>query len=126
MDSGLLKVDRRARDRELRAEKYILKPDHKIKDAVDKAILYDPRVLSTQVNTRVDNGLVTLTGKVHTLSAKQAAAQNSPEGSAVVVDNEVTISGVKPEPASHRIITLSGLVMQPVPFSGQGVKQTIK
>jgi osmotically-inducible protein OsmY len=93
VDASQLKVDRWARDKDLRAEKYLLKPDDKIKNAVEKAILYDPRVLSTQVNTQVDNGLVTLTGKVNTLSAKQAAAQDARNTVGVIrVKNQIKVT----------------------------------
>ncbi len=93
VDADLLKVNRWARDRDLRAEKYIRKPDDKIKNAVEKAILYDPRVLSTQVNTQVDSGLVTLRGNVNTLSAKQAAAQDARNTVGVIrVKNQIKVS----------------------------------
>jgi osmotically-inducible protein OsmY len=93
VDADLLKVDRWARDKDMRAEKYLLKPDDKIKEAVDDAILQDPRVLSTTVDTRVDNGLVTLTGKVNTLSAKQAAAQDARNTVGVIrVKNRIKVT----------------------------------
>lgn len=93
VDAGLLKVDRWARDKDMRAEKYILKPDGKIKEAVDTAIFQDPRVLSTKVNTRVDNGVVTLTGKVNYLSAKQAAAQDARNTVGVIrVKNQIKVT----------------------------------
>jgi osmotically-inducible protein OsmY len=93
VDAGLLKVDRWARDKDMRAEKYILKPDGKIKEAVDAAIFQDPRLLSTKVNTRVDNGVVTLTGKVNYLSAKQAAAQDARNTVGVIrVKNQIKVT----------------------------------
>ena len=93
VDADLLKVDRWARDKDLRAEKYQLKPDDKIKDAVDTAILYDPRVLSTKVDTRVDNGVVTLTGWVNYLSAKHAAAEDAGNTVGVIrVKNQIKVA----------------------------------
>ena len=93
VDAKLLKVDRWARDKNMRAEKYLLKPDDKIKAAVDTAIFQDPRVLSTKVDSRVDNGVVTLTGKVDTLSAKQAAAQDARNTVGVIrVKNQVKVT----------------------------------
>lgn len=93
VDAGLLKVDRWARDKDMRAEKYILKPDGKIKEAVDTAIFQDPRVLSTKVNTQVDNGVVTLTGKVNYLSSKQAAAQDARNTVGVIrVKNQIKVT----------------------------------
>jgi osmotically-inducible protein OsmY len=93
VDASRLTVARWARDRDLRTEKYVQKSDDKIKEAVDKAILYDPRVLSTQVNTRVENGRVTLTGRVNTLSAKQAAAQDVRNTVGVIrVKNQIKVT----------------------------------
>jgi osmotically-inducible protein OsmY len=93
VDASRLTVERWARDKDLRTEKYVQKSDGEIKDAVDKAILYDPRVLSTTVNTRVDNGRVTLTGKVNTLSAKQAAAQDARNTVGVIrVKNQIKVT----------------------------------
>ncbi|MEX1302528.1 MAG: BON domain-containing protein, partial [Desulfotignum sp.] len=77
VDARRLSVERWARDKDLRAEKYGLKSDDEIRAAVDSAISYDPRVLSTAVNIHVDTARVTLTGKVTTLSARQAAAQDA-------------------------------------------------
>jgi osmotically-inducible protein OsmY len=93
VDASLLKVDRWARDRDLRAEKYILKPDDKINDAVDRAIFQDPRVLSTNVSTLTNAGVVTLTGKVNTLSAKRAAAQDTRNTVGVIrVKNQIKVT----------------------------------
>ncbi|MEX1301495.1 MAG: BON domain-containing protein [Desulfotignum sp.] len=93
VDADLLKVDRWARDKDMRTEKYLLKPDGKIKEAVDAAITQDPRVLSTTVDTQVDSGLVTLTGKVNTLSAKQAAAQDARNTVGVIrVKNQIKVT----------------------------------
>jgi osmotically-inducible protein OsmY len=93
VDAELLKVDRWARDKDMRAEKYLLKPDDKIKEAVDAAISQDPRVLSTKVDSQVDNGVVTLTGKVDYLSAKQAAAQDARNTVGVIrVKNRIKVT----------------------------------
>jgi len=93
VDASRLMVERWARDADLRTEKYVQKSDDKIKDAVDKAILYDPRVLSTKLNTRVNNGRVTLTGKVNTLSAKQAAAEDARNTVGVIrVKNQIKVT----------------------------------
>lgn len=92
VDASLLKVDRWARDKDMRAEKYILKPDNKIKEAVETAIFQDPRVLSTKVETWVDHGVVTLTGKVNYLSVKQAAAQDARNTVGVIrVKNQIKV-----------------------------------
>jgi osmotically-inducible protein OsmY len=93
VDADLLKVDRWARDKDMRAEKYLLKPDDKIKEAVDTAMSKDPRVLSTKVDSQVDNGVVTLSGKVNVLSAKQAAAQDARNTVGVIrVKNRIKVT----------------------------------
>jgi osmotically-inducible protein OsmY len=95
VDADLLKVDRWVRDKDMRAEKYLLKPDDKIKEAADTAIFQDPRVISTTVDSQVDNGVVTLTGKVDTLSAKQAAAQDARNTVGVIrVKNQIKVAPV--------------------------------
>ncbi len=95
VDAQMLTVGRWARDRDLRHEKYVPKSDDQIKDAVDKAILYDPRVLSTKVETQVDNGEVTLTGRVNYLSAKKAAAQDAKNTVGVIrVKNQIKVTPV--------------------------------
>jgi osmotically-inducible protein OsmY len=109
VDADLLKVDRWARDKDMRAEKYLLKPDDKIKEAVDAAISQDLRVLSTRVDTQVDNGLVTLTGKVNTLSSKQAAAQDARNTVGVIrVKNQIKVTPL------------------PLPLNNQELEQKIK
>ncbi|HCY86121.1 MAG TPA: hypothetical protein DHV36_13370 [Desulfobacteraceae bacterium] len=77
VDADGLKVERWARDPDLRTNKYTLKPDKEIKAAVESALLHDPRVLSTRVSTRVTDGIVTLSGRVNYLQAKRAAAQDA-------------------------------------------------
>ncbi len=102
VDASRLTVERWARDTDLRTQKYVKKSDDKIKEAVDKAILYDPRVLSTSVNTQVDNARVTLTGRVNTLSAKQAAAQDARNTVGVIrVKNQIKVTP-PPQPVSSQ------------------------
>ena len=95
VEPQMLKVSRWARDKDLRHEKYVPRSDEQIKDAVDKAILYDPRVLSTKVDTQVNNKLVTLTGRVNYLSAKKAAAQDAKNTVGVIrVKNQIKVTPV--------------------------------
>ncbi|MEX1026659.1 MAG: BON domain-containing protein, partial [Candidatus Paceibacterota bacterium] len=51
--------------------------DDDIREAVNDALLYDPRVFSFKPTVSVDNGVVTLTGVVDNLKAKRAAAQDA-------------------------------------------------
>ncbi len=46
VDASDLEVERWARDKDLRKNKYVTKSDEEIEDAVEDALLYDPRVPS--------------------------------------------------------------------------------
>jgi osmotically-inducible protein OsmY len=73
-DSGL-KVERWARDEDLRKDKYVAKPEKEVEEALKDALLYDPRVLSFNVTPDVAGSTVTLRGVVDSLKAKRAAEQ---------------------------------------------------
>lgn len=77
VDQDGLVVKYWARNDRLRKDKYKVKPDGEIEQAVEDAMLYDPRVNSLKVQTDVDNGFVTLRGKVDSLEAKRAAAHDA-------------------------------------------------
>jgi len=81
-----LHVDRWARDADLREGKYEEKPDSEIADAIRFAATLDPRVKSFHLGIQVDSGLVTLTGMVDNLRAKDAAEQ--------IAHDTVGVSGV--------------------------------
>jgi osmotically-inducible protein OsmY len=72
-----LKVRYWARDENIRKDKYVQKSDQEIKEAIEDAFLYDPRVYSFKPNVKVDNGVVTLTGTVDNLKAKKAAENDA-------------------------------------------------
>lgn len=73
-DSGL-KVERWARDEDLRKNKYVIKSSDEIQNAIKDALLLDPRVLSFNVTPDVVGSNVTLRGMVDNLKAKRAAEQ---------------------------------------------------
>jgi len=77
IDNEGLEVKGWARDEHLRKDKYVMKSDEEIKNAVKDAFLYDPRVFSFNPRVSVDYGVVTLTGTVDNLKAKHAAAQSA-------------------------------------------------
>ncbi len=79
-----LKVERWARDNDLREAKYVPKSDQQIANALKDAYIYDPRVMSFNVAPEVDHGVVTLIGNVDNLKAKRAAAQVARETVGVV------------------------------------------
>jgi osmotically-inducible protein OsmY len=62
-----------ADDEELRDKKYVQKSDEQIKEAIEDAFLYDPRVYSFNPSVSVSGGIVTLSGTVDNLKAKRAA-----------------------------------------------------
>jgi osmotically-inducible protein OsmY len=71
-ESGL-KVRKWARLPMMRKNKYVFKPDAKIRDAIKDALLYDPRVVSFNITPDVQSGIVTLRGVVDNMKAKQSA-----------------------------------------------------
>lgn len=90
-DSGL-EVKMWARDERLRKNKYVFKSDEEIREAIDAALIYDPRVLSTDVTPDVEKGLATLRGEVRTLEAKRAAGQTARNTVGVVsVENRIKV-----------------------------------
>ena len=77
VDARELEVRHLALGREMRQEKYALRTDDAIKKAVLDALRFDPRVLSYQPLVLVHNGVVTLTGAVSNLRAKQDAERDA-------------------------------------------------
>jgi osmotically-inducible protein OsmY len=72
-----LEVEYWARDEALRKDKYVAKEDAEIREAVEDAMFYDPRVNSAEVTTRVDEGVVTLRGTVESIRARRAAESDA-------------------------------------------------
>jgi osmotically-inducible protein OsmY len=92
VDADKLEVAKWARDPELRKYKYVVKPDKDVEQAVKDALLYDPRVLSFNVNVSVNAGVATLRGEVDNLKAKHAAAQDARNTVGVVnVSNRIKV-----------------------------------
>ncbi len=55
--------------------KPVVRTDSEIKDDVENALLLDPATALYKVDVNVDNGVVTLTGEVHSWAEKQLSAQ---------------------------------------------------
>ncbi len=72
-----LVVERWARDKDLRGSKYAEKPDAEVREAVQNALLFDPRVGFYNIDVTVDEGIVTLRGAVEDLKARRAAARDA-------------------------------------------------
>ncbi len=77
VDAEDLKIEWWADDEMKKETKYPNITDESIKEAVRDAFLYDPRVYSFNPDIEVNNGIVTLTGKVESYSAKRAAEQDA-------------------------------------------------
>lgn len=60
-----------------RVEEPVITPDTDIESAVADALLYDPRVLWSNVGVQASNGVVTLTGTVDNLRARRAAESDA-------------------------------------------------
>lgn len=92
VDASELEVERWARDEDLRKKKYVIKSDQEIQEAIEDALLYDPRVASFEVTPEVSAGMVTLRGQVDNLKAKRAAAQTARNTVGVIsVDNRIKV-----------------------------------
>ncbi|MGE3171826.1 MAG: BON domain-containing protein [Planctomycetota bacterium] len=93
VDDSALRVERWARDDRLRKAKYAVRGDDEIRDAVQAALLQDPRVGSFDVATTAKAGIVTLRGTVDNLMARRAAAADARNTVGVVrVDNRLRVS----------------------------------
>ncbi len=87
VDTSDLTVDPNLRDEAQRESKYVIKSEDEVKEAVEDALIYDPRVLSFDINVDVVGNVVTLRGEVDNLKAKRAAAQ--------VARNTIGVAAVK-------------------------------
>ena len=95
VDDSALEVARWARDEDLRKDKYAIKSDDEVRQAIKDALRYDPRVKSFEVEVDVNRGAATLYGRVDNLMAKRAATQDARNTVGVVrVENRIQ---VKPE-----------------------------
>ena len=99
VDASKLKVKYWARNPDLRKNKYVVKKDGAIEQAVEDAMLYDPRVNSLEVDTTVTDGLVILRGSVDSLMAKRAAENDARHTVGVVgVKNRLKVEASTPTP----------------------------
>ncbi len=93
VDATYITVAEWLRDEDLRRDKYVHTPDHEIEEAVERALLLDPRVLGSDVFVDSEQGVVTLEGTVPTLRARRGAEQVAWSTVGVVsVDNQLEVS----------------------------------
>ncbi len=97
VDDEALDVARWARDPDMRGDKLAPKSDADISAAVERAMLYDPRVNRFDVEVEVEDGVVTLRGTVDNLKAKRAAANDVKNTVGVVaVENRLKVRPDEP------------------------------
>jgi len=93
VDTSGLEVKKWARDEDLRAGKFEPKTDQAVREAVETALLYDPRVLSTEIEVEASEGVVTLRGTVESVQARRAAAADARNTVGVLsVENRLKVS----------------------------------
>ena len=92
VDQSGLDVQWWAEDEDLRKYKFVPKSDEEIKEAINLATFYDPRVSVFNITAEVDQGWVTLRGKVDNLKAKKAAGMLAEHTTGVIgVDNMIKV-----------------------------------
>jgi len=93
VDNSGLKVERWARDKDLKGEKYVKKSEQAIENAVKDALYFDPRVSGFNITPEVvRKDRVILRGTVDNLKAKRAAAQDARNTVGVVkVENRIKV-----------------------------------
>lgn len=92
-----LDVERWARDEDLRGDKYVEKTDAEIREAVQNALLFDPRVGFYNVDVAVEDGVVTLRGSVEDLKTQRAAAGDARNTVGVLrVKNRIKVRPAEP------------------------------
>lgn len=89
VDSSALKVEKWARDENLRKNKYVKRSDLEIREAVQAALLYDPRLYAFNLDVSATSGIVTLRGVVDNPQAKKAAERDARNTVGVVSVNSL-------------------------------------
>ena len=72
-----LEVERWAQDEQRRDQTVVIKSESELEDAVEQALVFDPRVNSLNVAVDADAGAVTLRGTVDSLAARRAAEHDA-------------------------------------------------
>ena len=77
INNSKLDVKKWARDKALRKHKYVPRDDFEIQNVLQKTLLSDPRINSSNIKIKVRNGYVTLQGVVDNIRAEKAAISNA-------------------------------------------------
>jgi osmotically-inducible protein OsmY len=110
-------VDWKHANPELRTSRYQQATDEQIRDAVTRALKYDPRVLSFHPDVDVKHGVVTLSGTVEDLAASRAAerAAQFTVGVRQVV-NHISVEWTKTAPSDEEIAEYTIAAMHRDPY----------
>ncbi|MBD3343963.1 MAG: BON domain-containing protein [Chitinivibrionales bacterium] len=115
VDVSDVKVTPRALEEMEKRSKYVLKSDEKIREAVNDALLWDPRTISFDIDVTVSNSIVTLAGEVDNLQAKRAAAHDARNTIGVIrVNNLIKVSPPKVTDREIESNVQSALLWDPV------------
>jgi osmotically-inducible protein OsmY len=119
IDARGLQVDYESRDGTLRRQRLAQLTDKQIRQAVRRALRYDPRVLSFAEEIDVDSeaGAVTLSGQVERLQAKQAAEETA-RGTLGVwrVKNHLKVHWSEDDPSADTIVAYVQAALQRDPY----------
>jgi len=115
VDATELEVARWARDADLRRDKYAVKGDAAIRDAVRDALLYDPQVNPFDIQATVDDGVVNLRGVVDNLRARRSAGNTARNTVGVLsVNNRIRVRAPdQPAPADLAAAVRAALERDP-------------
>jgi len=103
VDADDLKIRDWARDKQQRRDEFVVKSDGEIRNAVEDALFYDPRLSAFDVTVAVEGGFVTLRGSVDNVKAKRAAERDALNTVGVHgVTNRIRIQ-TEPPPAPETI-----------------------
>lgn len=110
-----LQTESWAREERFRQEKYKQMSDPEIKEAINDAFLYDPRVNTFEIDVDTYGGRVTLRGTVDNLKAKRAAGQDARSVVGVwSVDNRIKVRPATPSDATIKDRVEDALGWDPV------------
>lgn len=92
VDSSDLEVESWARSERLRGDKFAIKPEDEIEQAVNDALLWDPRTNTFDITVSATGSEVTLRGVVDNLKAKRMAEQDARNTVGVLsVENRIKV-----------------------------------
>jgi osmotically-inducible protein OsmY len=101
----------------LRIERYTTATDKEIGDAVQRAFKYDPRLLSFKTDVQVEKGVVTLTGNVGHLAAKEAAERTARYTIGVRrVNNNLRVRWLDKPPSDQQIADFTRQALRRDPY----------